>query len=138
MTKRYLIVLSVLLVLIVLSVLSWFFFRRSSANSSNAAVAVSTPTPSVITVSFIIESGQSYFKPGEIKVKQGDRVRITLNNIEGSHNLGIDEFNAKTKTIQTGESDTVEFLADKKGTFEFYCSVANHRQMGMVGNLIVE
>jgi uncharacterized cupredoxin-like copper-binding protein len=32
----------------------------------------------------------------------------------------------------------VQFVADKTGTFEFYCSVGNHRQMGMVGTLVVQ
>ena len=38
----------------------------------------------------------------------------------------------------TGQIDEVEFVVDKAGTFEYYCSVGNHRQMGMVGKLIVE
>ena len=32
----------------------------------------------------------------------------------------------------------VEFTVDKTGTFEYYCSVGQHRANGMVGNLIVE
>lgn len=78
------------------------------------------------------------FSMQEIRVRQGDRVRIIFTNNEGMHDWGVDEFNARTKQLQTGESDTVEFVADKKGTFEYYCSVNNHRQMGMVGNLIVD
>jgi carboxymethylenebutenolidase len=74
----------------------------------------------------------------ELRVKQGDRVRIEFTNEEGFHDWVIDEFNAKTKRINGRESDSVEFIADKKGTFEYYCSVGTHRQMGMNGNLIVE
>ena len=56
------------------------------------------------------------------------------------HDWVIDEFSARAKQIQAGETDTVEFVANKKGTFEYYCSVGNgfHRQQGMVGKLIVE
>ncbi len=32
----------------------------------------------------------------------------------------------------------VEFTADKKGTFEYYCSVGEHRVNGMKGKFIVE
>lgn len=33
---------------------------------------------------------------------------------------------------------SVTFVADTLGTFEYYCSVGNHRAQGMVGNLVVE
>ena len=74
----------------------------------------------------------------EIRVKKDDFVMITLSSIGGSHDFVIDEFNAKTTRVGSGQSATVQFKADKTGMFEFYCSVGNHRQMGMVGKLIVE
>jgi plastocyanin len=91
------------------------------------------------TVKEFTVTGKSFsFTPNELKVKKGDTVKITFKNNGGFHDWVIDEFNARTKQIGDGEIDTVEFTADKAGTFEFYCSVGNHRQMGMVGNLIVE
>lgn len=78
------------------------------------------------------------FSPSEIKVKKGDTVKITFKNTSGIHNLFIDEFNVATKTIQAGQEETVQFIADKAGTFEYYCSVGTHRAMGMVGKFIVE
>ena len=74
----------------------------------------------------------------EIKVSKGDTVRIMFTNGQGTHDWVVDEFNARTKITQTGDTDMIEFVADKTGTFEYYCSVGNHRQMGMVGKLIVE
>jgi plastocyanin len=67
-----------------------------------------------------------------------DKVKITLNNTEGFHDWKIDEFNAATKQISAGQQDSVEFIASQKGQFEYYCSVGQHRQMGMKGVLIVE
>lgn len=90
----------------------------------------------VITIE--VEAGSFYFKPTEIKVKKGDKVKIVLINKDGFHDWVIDEFNAKTAQVKAGEATEVEFVADKVGTFEYYCSVGNHRQMGMKGNLIVE
>ena len=78
------------------------------------------------------------FSVEEIRVKQGDTVRIVFTNEEGLHDWVIDEFSARTKQLKVGESETIEFVADKTGTFEYYCSVGTHRAMGMVGNLIVE
>jgi hypothetical protein len=40
--------------------------------------------------------------------------------------------------VGAGASDVVEFTADKAGTFEYYCSVGNHRAMGMKGTLTVK
>lgn len=79
------------------------------------------------------------FTPDEIRVNQGDTVRIVFSNTGTMmHDWTLDEFNAATKTIGPGETDTIEFVANKTGEFEFYCSVGNHRAQGMVGTLIVE
>jgi len=77
------------------------------------------------------------FTPNEISVSKGDTVRITYTNAGGFHDLVIDEFMVRTKQIKAGESDSFEFRADKSGVFEFYCSVGNHRKMGMFGKLTV-
>lgn len=79
------------------------------------------------------------FNPAEIRVKKGDQVRIEFSNVGGwPHDWVIDEYNVRTPQRNVGESAVVEFKADKAGTFEYYCSVGQHRQQGMKGNLIVE
>lgn len=84
-------------------------------------------------------SGSSFkFSPSSITVNQGDTVEVTFKNTGGFHDFVIDEFNAKTKQIAAGVTDTISFVASKKGTFEYYCSVGNHRQQGMVGTLTVK
>ncbi len=83
-------------------------------------------------------TGQNYsFSPSTMTVKKGDKVRITFKNVDGFHDLKIDEFTVATKKIGTGEQEVIEFVADKVGAFEYYCSVGNHRAMGMKGTLIV-
>lgn len=75
----------------------------------------------------------------EIKVKQGDKVRIEFSSTQGFHDFVIDEFDAATQQVRDTDGSTyVEFTADKKGTFEYYCSVGEHRANGMWGNFIVE
>ncbi|HIH12080.1 TPA: hypothetical protein HA241_07870 [Candidatus Woesearchaeota archaeon] len=73
-----------------------------------------------------------------LRVKQGDRVRIEFTSTSGFHDWVVDEFGARTEKVKTGLSSSIEFVADKKGTFEYYCSVGAHRAEGMKGNLIVE
>ncbi len=87
---------------------------------------------------FIVEGGNFVFSLKEIRVNQGDKVKIVFNNTEGFHDLIIDEYNVNTGQIKSEQSRTVEFVADKTGTFEYYCSVGQHRANGMFGKLIVE
>lgn len=106
-------------------------------NPITKTVPVASPVPG--TVQEFVVSGQSYsFTPNEIRVKQGDTVKISFKNTGGMHDWRLDEFNASTQIIETGETDTVEFIASRTGRFQFYCSVGQHRQLGMVGTLIVE
>lgn len=74
----------------------------------------------------------------ELKVKQGDKVRIEFTSTGGFHDWTLDEFNAATNKVNEGQSAFVEFVADKKGTFEYYCSVGSHRANGMKGVFVVE
>jgi nitrite reductase (NO-forming) len=89
--------------------------------------------------SFTVAAANFSFTPKEIRVKTGDTVRITLtNNSTMPHDWKVDAFSAATKVITNGQTDTIEFVANKAGTYEYYCSVGQHRQQGMVGSLIVE
>ena len=77
------------------------------------------------------------FNPSSFTVKKGDHVRVTFTNGGGTHDFRIDGYDVGTNVIQGGKSQTFEFVADKAGTFEFFCSVGNHRAMGMRGVLTV-
>jgi hypothetical protein len=39
------------------------------------------------------------------------------------HNFNIDQFNVHTRDLGYFESQTISFLANKKGTFEYYCTI---------------
>lgn len=103
------------------------------AGSTNASPA---PTASAVK-EFTINGGSYYFSPKTLSVNKGDTVKINFVNAGGMHDFVLDEFNAKTPVIQSGQTATVTFVADKSGTFQYYCSVGTHRQMGMVGTLTV-
>lgn len=84
-------------------------------------------------------TGQNFrFSQNEIRVKKGDRVKIEFESTDGFHDWVVDEFSGRTAQVNTGGKAFAEFVADKTGEFEFYCSVGKHRQMGMKGKLIVE
>lgn len=133
-----------LIVVIVLAVIGYFAFRGEvSAPAGEGAVENTMPVPGtnteemVVVKEFTVDASNFAFAPKTLSVNIGDTVRITLKNTQGFHDLKIDEFNAATKTLNSGEEETIEFVADKTGTFEYYCSIGTHRQMGMVGTLVV-
>lgn len=95
-----------------------------------------TDAANVVTVN--MEAGSFYFKPNEIRVKKGQTVKVVLHAVSMMHSFNIDAFNVKGTPTRNGTTSTVEFVADKTGTFQFYCGIGNHRQMGQVGTLIVE
>ncbi|OHA18081.1 MAG: hypothetical protein A2836_01665 [Candidatus Taylorbacteria bacterium RIFCSPHIGHO2_01_FULL_45_63] len=110
----------------------------TSATSTPSEAAAST-TASIPNIKEITVTGKSFaFSPAIITVKKGDTVKVTFKNSGGTHDFVIDEFGVRTKRIQGGAEETVEFTTNKTGQFEYYCSVGEHRAMGMRGTLIVE
>ena len=87
---------------------------------------------------FAVTGRNFEFSVKEIRVNRGDFVRIHFTSADGFHDWKADDFKAATERVDTGETSSVDFIADKTGTFEFYCSVGSHRQMGMAGKLVVE
>mgnify|MGYP001180871373 CR=1 FL=1 len=83
---------------------------------------------------FTIDATNFEFDLKEIKVKQGDTVKITLKNSQGNHAV---KFEGYDEEVQGGK--TISFVADKTGEFQYVCSIfcgAGHADM--TGKLIVE
>lgn len=97
-----------------------------------------TETADVSTHVFDVAGVNFSFDVKEMRVKEGDTVTINFTSNDGFHDWAIDEFGAATDRVRTGETSSVTFVADKVGTYEYYCSVGSHRQLGMVGTLVVE
>lgn len=116
---------------------------QTETSGAPAALGEATGVPSSPVLSSAVKeftvTGSNYsFDPKTMSVVKGETVKIIFKNADGTHDLVIDEFNVHTKRIRAGEEDSVQFIADKAGTFEYYCSVGNHRAMGMKGTLTVE
>lgn len=109
-----------------------------SISTDMEAEEVVEPESASVEHVFILDSFNYGYSETELRVKEGDTVTIQLTNSDGFHDWVVDEFGAATEKIQAGGNTSVTFVADKKGTFEYYCSVGAHRAQGMVGNLIVE
>lgn len=87
---------------------------------------------------FTMTASQYDFSPSTITVNEGDTVRITMTSSDVDHGISIPEFGVNM-VVDTGATDTVEFVADKAGTYKFTCSVFCGSGHGsMEGTLIVE
>jgi plastocyanin len=98
-----------------------------------------TPPADKVTVKEFTVSGKNFsFTPSTLAVNTGDTVKITFKNMNGYHNFIIDEFKVNSGIVQEGGQQVVQFVADKAGSFQYYCSVGSHRAMGMWGTLTVK
>jgi cytochrome c oxidase subunit 2 len=78
------------------------------------------------------------FSPNPIRVAKGEHVRLVITAVDHDHGFKLDAFGI-TQSIKKGASATIEFTADKAGTFPFRCSVfCGLGHAGMKGALIVE
>ena len=86
---------------------------------------------------FTMKAKRVEFAPSTITVNKGDKVKITITSIDAVHGFLLLDFNINEK-LEPNKPVTVEFLADKAGTFAFKCSVpCGSGHINMSGNLIV-
>ena len=86
---------------------------------------------------FAITAKQWNFTPSTIEVNEGDTVKLTITSIDVTHGFSLPEFGVDGR-LEPNQTTTVEFIADKVGTFTFACNVlcgAGHSTMN--GTLIV-
>lgn len=95
-------------------------------------------TPKSEVKTFSITAKQFEFSPSSITVNEGDTVRISITTKDATHGFVIPDFGIN-KVVNPGATVTVEFVADKKGTFSFRCSVyCGDGHGGMTGSLTVK
>lgn len=134
----------IFLILIVSLLLIGCTTSRDISVNTNSPISVVTntqvnnQTPVANLKEFTVHGSSFKFDPSEIKVKKGDRVKINFISDDVGHNLLIDELNVRTRVLSGGNAQSIEFVADKEGSFDMYCSVGSHRDLGMVGKFIVE
>lgn len=106
---------------------------------SGANVAEENDDDSLVAdVTFDVKGVNFAYDIKTIEVNEGDVVTINFESTNGFHDWVVDEFDVATDQVNTGKVTSVTFVADEAGTFEYYCSVGQHRAQGMVGQLIVK
>src|SRR5579872_3596473 len=94
--------------------------------------------PSSAYHEFKMTANNYEFDPSTITVKNGEKVRLFITAIDRDHGIKIQGYDIN-QVLKKGSTATIEFTADKAGTFEFKCSVycgMGHRKMK--GKLVVE
>lgn len=86
---------------------------------------------------FIVMAKQWEFIPATIEVNLGDTVKLQVTSTDVTHGFVLSEFGVNER-LSPGKVVNIEFVADKAGTFGFYCSVpCGSGHGGMQGQLIV-
>jgi len=102
-----------------------------AAQSSTVSAGASSSSANVSARTITIDASRWQFSPNVIQVKQGEHVKIVVNNQDTTHGISIPEYGVQSL-------DSVEFTADKAGTFAFHCPTfcgEGHREM--TGTIVV-
>ena len=90
------------------------------------------------TKEFKITAKQFQFDPATIEVNKGDKVRLLITSKDVPHGFSIAEYGINVR-MDPGKTTTVEFTANKQGTFTSFCSVfCGSGHSNMKGKLIVK
>ncbi len=128
--KKLIIILAVLLVVVG----GAFVFLGKNGNNKEAPSLPSEGPVKEISIT----AKQWEFVPNTITVSQGEKVRLKITSVDVAHGFTLPDFGVSAY-LAPGQQTSVEFVADKKGTFSFFCNVAcgaGHSQMK--GVLIVQ
>lgn len=86
---------------------------------------------------FAILAKQWEFEPEVIEANLGDNVKLNIKSLDVTHGFALPDFSVNSR-IDAGKTTTVEFIADKKGSFNFFCNVqCGEGHGGMRGKLVV-
>ena len=78
------------------------------------------------------------FDPAEVTITAGTDVTLNFTNTGvAQHGYKIDDPLVESKIINGGETDSV-VVNVPAGTYESYCPVPGHKELGMVGKLIAQ
>ncbi len=104
-----------------------------------AAVANSGVETSTNVKEITMEMSNWKISMAPVTVKKGDTIKLTIKVAEGRHGFDMPAFDVKTGELGAGEEKTVTFVADKTGSFDYFCNVpcgTGHKEMR--GKLVVE
>jgi uncharacterized cupredoxin-like copper-binding protein len=113
-------------------------------STSNAATQASTTGAAAATGAggtVDLSATEYKFNPSDPTVKSGDVTFNLKNDGQTTHSLEIEDVNGQDKELEggvsPGQSATLKVNL-KPGTYEFYCPVNGHKDLGMKGEITVQ
>jgi len=103
------------------------------AGATGAAGGAAEQTVDVKATDFKFDPSDPTVKPGTVAFK-------LTNDGETLHNLEVEGPSGEAQLpedLQPGSEGEFSVDLNKPGTYEFYCPVGNHRDLGMVGEVTV-
>ncbi len=110
--------------------------------SSTAATAGATSTQAADGARSTIHVSETDYKldPSDPTIKPGQVTFDVRNDGQVVHSLEVEGPNGEQSLpsdLSPGQSGILSVDLSKPGRYEFYCPVANHKQMGMKGTITV-
>jgi cytochrome c oxidase subunit 2 len=86
---------------------------------------------------FTLTARNYNFSPNRVEASQDDLIKLTVQSEDVAYGFTIEEYRL-SKRVPAGGSTTIEFRADRAGTFTFYSNLSNDtRHSQMLGQLVV-
>jgi len=94
-------------------------------------------SPAIDESTFVIEMHDTYFTPKDLTIPADTEVTLKIVN-KGlmQHDLVCDPLKLSIERLRAGGEVELKLKA-KQGSYQFYCSVPGHKNLGMVGVLKV-
>jgi cytochrome c oxidase subunit 2 len=116
---------------------AWVVLLAMSAVAA-CVPATAAPQEAGATKGIQMTAKKYEFNPNVITVIKGEHVKLVITALDHEHGFKLEAFGVNQK-LPKGVPTTIEFTANKAGTFPFQCSVfcgMGHRRMK--GKLVVE
>ena len=117
---------------------------NSSADTSEATEASTTGGAAAATGpggTVDLSATDFKFSPSDPTVKSGEATFTLTNDGQTTHSLEIEDVNGSDQELEgdvsAGQSGTLKVNLPA-GTYEFYCPVDDHKEMGMEGEITVK
>jgi cytochrome c oxidase subunit 2 len=112
-----------------------FFAAAPMVRSVLAAPAAQDQAPT--RREFTLTARNYNFSPNRVEANQDDLIKLTVQSEDVAYGFTIEEYRL-SKRIPAGGTTTIEFRADRAGTFTFYSNLSNDsRHSQMRGQLVV-
>ena len=128
-------IIGVLVIFAVFAFVLYPMMTTEPQNSTTGLVSLEPQAEPVVREITMIAKQWS-FEPATITVNKGDTVKLTIDSVDVAHGFAISAFGVDEQ-LTPGEITAVEFVADKKGSYRFFCSVQCGQGHGSMSGLLI-